>query len=52
MVGDQPVENIYAYDAQGNPLVGVQLVDQDGRRLSVHEAAGRRLPAEGRSRRG
>ncbi len=35
MVGDQPVENIYAYDARGNPLVGVQLVDQDGRRLSV-----------------
>ena len=28
-----PVRNIYAYDAQGHPLVGVQLVDQDGRRL-------------------
>ena len=27
--------NVYAYDAQGRPLVGVQLVDQDGRRLTV-----------------
>ena len=35
MVGDQPVRNIYAYDAQGHPLVGVQLVDENGRRLSV-----------------
>ena len=30
-----PVGNVYAYDAQGRPLVGVQLVDQDGRRLTV-----------------
>jgi hypothetical protein len=35
MVGQQPVRNIYVYDAQGHPLVGVQLVDQDGRRLAV-----------------
>lgn len=30
-----PVSNIYAYDSQGHPLVGVQLVDQDGRRLPL-----------------
>lgn len=30
-----PVRNVYAYDAQGHPLTGVQLVDQDGRRLMV-----------------
>jgi hypothetical protein len=30
-----PVSNIYAYDSQGRPLVGVQLVDQDGRRLPL-----------------
>ncbi|MCW2757957.1 MAG: hypothetical protein JWO46_1703 [Nocardioidaceae bacterium] len=29
------VQNIYPYDAQGNPLVGVQLVDEQGRRLAV-----------------
>ena len=29
------VQNVYPYDAQGKPLVGVQLVDQDGRRLVV-----------------
>lgn len=29
------VTNVYPYDAQGRPLVGVQLVDQDGRRLPV-----------------
>ncbi len=34
-MGGRTVENIYAYDAQGHPLVGVQLVDQLGRRLSV-----------------
>jgi len=31
----RPVENVYAYDAAGRPLVGVQLVDQEGRRLSI-----------------
>lgn len=30
-----PVGNIYPYDARGNPLTGVQLVDQNGRRLPV-----------------
>ncbi len=30
-----PVRNVYPYDALGRPLVGVQLVDQDGRRLVV-----------------
>ena len=29
------VSNIYPYDAQGRPLVGVQLVDQIGRPISV-----------------
>ncbi|RLV48897.1 hypothetical protein D9V37_09875 [Nocardioides mangrovicus] len=29
------VQNVYPYDAAGRPLTGVQLVDQDGRRLSV-----------------
>jgi hypothetical protein len=31
----QPVRNVYAYDALGRPLVGIQLVDQDGRRLML-----------------
>ncbi len=43
-VGDQPVRNIYAYDAQGHPLLGVQLVDQDGRRLSVPSRDDRAYP--------
>ncbi len=29
------VRNIHPYDAAGNPLVGVQLLDDEGRRLSV-----------------
>jgi hypothetical protein len=33
------IENVYPYDAQGKPLVGVQLVDQDGRRLMVEPKA-------------
>ncbi len=33
--GGRQVQNVYPYDAQGRPLVGVQLVDQDGRRLLV-----------------
>ncbi len=32
---DQPVTNVFAYDAQGHLLTGVQLFDQDGRPLSV-----------------
>lgn len=31
----EPVANIYPYDAQGHPLTGVQLVDRQGRRLSL-----------------
>ena len=31
------MENIYAYDAQGHALVGVQLVDQTGARLAVRK---------------
>jgi hypothetical protein len=33
--GGRQVRNVYPYDAQGRPLTGVQLVDQDGRRLFV-----------------
>jgi hypothetical protein len=33
--GGHQVTNIYPYDAQGKPLVGVQLVDQDGRGLNL-----------------
>jgi hypothetical protein len=29
------VRNVFAYDAQGRPLTGVQLFDQDGRPLAV-----------------
>ena len=31
----QPIRNIYAYDAKGQPLTGIQLVDEDGARLMV-----------------
>ncbi|WP_426244077.1 hypothetical protein [Nocardioides sp. LHG3406-4] len=31
------VSNIYPYDAEGQPLVGVQLFDQDGKPLKVDE---------------
>ncbi len=31
----KPVSNVYAYDAQGHPLTGVQLVDEDGARLTI-----------------
>ena len=31
----RPVRNVYPYDAAGKPLVGVQLVDENGRRLDV-----------------
>ena len=33
------VENVFAYDAQGRPLTGVQLFDQDGRPLAVNNGA-------------
>jgi hypothetical protein len=36
-LGDQPVTNVFPYDAAGRPLVGVQLFDQDGRSLEVPE---------------
>ena len=32
---DHYVRNVFAYDAQGNPLTGVQLFDQRGRPLAV-----------------
>lgn len=35
MVNDRFVENVYPYDAQGRPLTGVQLYDQNGRPLDV-----------------
>ncbi|MFT4286198.1 hypothetical protein [Nocardioides sp.] len=34
-LGGRRVSNIYAYDASGKPLVGVQLFDQSGRPLAV-----------------
>jgi hypothetical protein len=37
---DTYVENVFPYDAQGNPLTGVQLFDQDGRPLNVARFAG------------
>jgi hypothetical protein len=33
----EAVANVYPYDAQGHLLIGVQLVDRQGRRLSVTE---------------
>ncbi|MCW2780050.1 MAG: hypothetical protein JWR35_499 [Marmoricola sp.] len=33
--GDKGVTNVFPYDAQGHPLTGVQLFDQDGRPLDV-----------------
>jgi hypothetical protein len=33
--GGNQVGNIFAFDAQGNPLTGVQLYDQDGRPLNA-----------------
>jgi len=34
-LGGTPVRNIYPYDAQGNPLTGIQLLDGRGRPLAV-----------------
>ncbi|HLN78714.1 MAG TPA: hypothetical protein VK204_16845 [Nocardioidaceae bacterium] len=36
----QAVANVFPYDAQGNPLTGVQLFDQDGNPLNVARFAG------------
>ena len=36
MAGNRYVRNVFAYDAQGNPLTGVQLYDQKGRPLVVN----------------
>ena len=36
MNGRSYVRNVYAYDAEGNPLTGVQLFDQRGRPLNVN----------------
>jgi len=43
-VGDQQVRNIFAYDADGDPLPRVQLFDQDGHPIEI----GPRASAEGR----
>lgn len=47
----QEVINIYPFDSEGRPLSGVQLYDQDGRRLSV-DGSGRELDytVDGRGR--
>ena len=37
MNGRRYVHNVFAYDAQGNPITGVQLFDQKGRPLAVNE---------------
>ena len=34
-LGDRQVRQVFAYDADGQPLVGVQLVDQTGRPLDI-----------------
>jgi hypothetical protein len=36
MADGRYVRNVFAYDAQGNPLTGVQLYDQKGRPLAVN----------------
>ena len=36
--GGHRVSNVYAYDASGKPLVGVQLFDQDGKPLAIGRA--------------
>jgi hypothetical protein len=46
--GDDVVRNIYAYDAAGQPLLGVQLFDQRGRQVAV---APESSMGEGRERR-
>ncbi|WP_134768267.1 hypothetical protein [Nocardioides sp. 1609] len=38
---DEPVTNVFAYDAEGLPLEGVQLFDQDGDPLAVAPGASR-----------
>lgn len=40
MLRGDHVENVFPYDAQGNPLEGVQLFDQDGAPLNVARWAG------------
>ena len=40
MLRGNHVENVFPYDAQGNPLTGVQLFDQDGKPLNVARWAG------------
>ena len=50
----RPVGNVYAYDAAGRPLVGVQLFDQEGSRLVDQPDAVRRAgdPVQGADSRG
>jgi hypothetical protein len=33
--GNDPVENVYAFDSEGEPLTGVYLYDEDGRPLTL-----------------
>jgi hypothetical protein len=40
VMNGEAVANVFPYDAEGNPLTGVQLFDQDGRPLSVTRTAG------------
>lgn len=42
------VRNVFAYDAEGNPLQGVQLYDQNGRPLAVSDAYVGRMRYGGR----
>ncbi|NYJ03075.1 hypothetical protein HNR19_003773 [Nocardioides thalensis] len=43
-----PVRNVFAYDLQGRPLPGVQLVDQDGDLLAAGPGSNARGRGEGR----
>ncbi|HEX4977180.1 MAG TPA: hypothetical protein VFV40_04870 [Nocardioides sp.] len=42
------VRNVFAYDAEGNPLEGVQLFDQNGRPLDVEQELAYRMRYAGR----
>lgn len=45
-IDGQRVRNIFAYDATGNPLPGVQLFDQDGRPLTTVDSTSRGEPID------
>lgn len=46
---DQYVRNVYPYDAEGNPLTGVQLFDEDGNPLNVATFMSEDLDGDGRA---